>query len=616
MKNIQKLFSALGPGLLWAGAAVGVSHLVQSTKAGAQFGFSMILIVLVANLFKYPFFEFGPRYAAATGHTLLTGYKKMGNWAFYLYLLLTAATMFIIQAVVTIVTSGVIKYLFNVPISPQLLSIIVMVGSFIILLLGHYSTLDKVIKWVIIFLTFSTLIAVVVALTKVCGTADAKDIWATVNPKHFMETPHKKAWLLFLIPLMGWMPSAVDISVWSSIWTTEKHKENPEATTLKNSLLDFNVGYIGTIIIALCFLTLGALMMFLKSKEYLPAGSEQALDYAKMPAATFAGNVIGMYTKSIGVWSKYLVGFAALATMFSTTITCLDAYGRVCAKAQSLVQKGHDEDESSYLNWVLITIIGATIVLYVGKEMGSSFAAMIAFATSVSFLTSPILGFLNLKVVTSKEVPLDARPGKRLVLLSWLGLIFLTVFSVFYIKELMKPKVVPAPKVPVIASVIYDSTTQVVIIEGGNFSKSSTVSVKLPSSSQFLLVPVDTEKSSKRSLYLSLSPNNLMSEAWYFEVTDVGGKSNIDTLYFEHNTEKFWEAVDEQRIERPYNERKDDLFDKFYEDDAHLQEKDSLNQLLSTSDTTAVVKNTTRNNIPEEKEPRTDTTTVVDSTKK
>ena len=32
----------LGPGLLFAGAAIGVSHLVQSTKAGADFGFGLL----------------------------------------------------------------------------------------------------------------------------------------------------------------------------------------------------------------------------------------------------------------------------------------------------------------------------------------------------------------------------------------------------------------------------------------------------------------------------------------------------------------------------------------------------------------------------------------------
>ena len=60
-------WKALGPGLLMAGAAIGVSHLVQSTRAGAVYGFGLLGLVLLANLAKYPAFRFGPAYAAATG---------------------------------------------------------------------------------------------------------------------------------------------------------------------------------------------------------------------------------------------------------------------------------------------------------------------------------------------------------------------------------------------------------------------------------------------------------------------------------------------------------------------------------------------------------------------
>ena len=51
MKNIT--LKSLGPGLLFAAAAVGVSHLVQSTRAGADFGFGLLWALLLANLFKY-----------------------------------------------------------------------------------------------------------------------------------------------------------------------------------------------------------------------------------------------------------------------------------------------------------------------------------------------------------------------------------------------------------------------------------------------------------------------------------------------------------------------------------------------------------------------------------
>ena len=75
----KSFLNSLGPGLLFAGAAIGVSHLVQSTKAGAEFGFGLLWALLLVHLFKYPFFQFGPRYAAATGETLLDGYKKLGK---------------------------------------------------------------------------------------------------------------------------------------------------------------------------------------------------------------------------------------------------------------------------------------------------------------------------------------------------------------------------------------------------------------------------------------------------------------------------------------------------------------------------------------------------------
>ncbi|MCA9253938.1 MAG: divalent metal cation transporter, partial [Phycisphaerales bacterium] len=75
------ILKAIGPGIIFAGAAIGVSHLVQSTRAGAGYGFTLVFVVLLANLFKYPFFEFGQRYASSTGECLLVGYNRVGKWA-------------------------------------------------------------------------------------------------------------------------------------------------------------------------------------------------------------------------------------------------------------------------------------------------------------------------------------------------------------------------------------------------------------------------------------------------------------------------------------------------------------------------------------------------------
>ena len=103
----------LGPGLLFAGAAIGVSHLVYSTRAGADYGWSLIWAFILINLFKYPFFEYGPRYAIATGETLLDGYAKIGKIYLWVYAFLNIANMFTIQAAVTIVTAGLAAHFFG-----------------------------------------------------------------------------------------------------------------------------------------------------------------------------------------------------------------------------------------------------------------------------------------------------------------------------------------------------------------------------------------------------------------------------------------------------------------------------------------------------------------------
>ena len=76
---MKALLKALGPGLLFASMAIGTSHLVLSTKAGAQYGWIMVIPILLANLFKYPFFEFGIRYTTVTEKSLIEGYTNLGK---------------------------------------------------------------------------------------------------------------------------------------------------------------------------------------------------------------------------------------------------------------------------------------------------------------------------------------------------------------------------------------------------------------------------------------------------------------------------------------------------------------------------------------------------------
>ena len=81
MESQRGALKALGPGFLFAAVSIGASHLVQSTRAGAGHGLTLVVVIVVTMVLKYPLFEFGQRYAAATGKSLLEGYRRQGRWA-------------------------------------------------------------------------------------------------------------------------------------------------------------------------------------------------------------------------------------------------------------------------------------------------------------------------------------------------------------------------------------------------------------------------------------------------------------------------------------------------------------------------------------------------------
>ena len=412
--NKTNLLKTIGPGLLWAGAAIGVSHLVQSTRAGASFGFYFIWILIIANIIKYPFFEFAPRYAASTGKSLIEGYKKIGKWAIVLYALLTISTMFAIQAAVTVVTAGLVGSVFNISLSASSISAIILVITMIILIIGKFSILDKLIKIIIITLAVTTVLAVVNGLFS--GYSPSQEFAVNFDWTDSLN-------LAFLIAFIGWMPAPLDISVWHSFWTIAKKRTTGYSPSLKEALLDFNIGYIGTIILALGFLALGALFMYGTGEEFSSS------------ASVFAGQLINMFTRSIGSWAYAIIAIAALTTMFSTTLTCLDAYSRVLPTTTKLIFSDNNDElketsRKSILFWMILLVSGSLILLIFFTE---DMKFMVDLATTISFVTAPILAILNYLVVTNKHVPEEARPKPWLRIYAWVGIVFLTGFSIFFI---------------------------------------------------------------------------------------------------------------------------------------------------------------------------------------
>ena len=399
----------MGPGILFASTCIGVSHLVQSTRAGADYGFQLILFIILANLFKYPFFEFGSRYAGATRKSILEGYKKEGNWVLWIYFLLSLASMFTVTAAVTFVTAGMLNNLMGWSYDPVMVSGLLLAFCTILLAFGKYSLLDGLLKIIGSVLLISTL----VAFFGVLGKGQMAPVENFI-PKEIME----RDGIIFLIALMGWMPTAVDLSTWNSLWAVERMKQTGQQFKLKEILFDFNFGYIITAILALCFLTLGAFVMYGSGVE-LSSNS-----------TVFSDQVVKLYTSAIGNWAYVIIAIAAFSTMFSTTITVVDGFGRAMGETLRLLFFKNANIKLLYTA-MMIVVAGVSFVFIL--LLSSNLKDLVDLATTLSFVIAPVFAYINYKVIMSDQISAEFRPKPWLKNLAIAGLIFLTVFAIIYL---------------------------------------------------------------------------------------------------------------------------------------------------------------------------------------
>ncbi len=409
-ERMQKFFKVLGPGILFASTCIGVSHLVQSTRAGADYGFALLGAIVLANVLKYPFFEFAVRYTSATGVSIIDGYARKGRWIVWAYFLLSIPSMVIVTAAVTFVTAGLLGNLLGIYLPTDVWAVIIFIICVAVLAIGKYRLLDNLLKLVGLVLLISTLVAFVSAVVH-GPVAKAPDF----VPKELYSITG----IMFAIALMGWMPTAVDISTWTSLWSEAKAKASGYRPTLGESLADFNFGYWVTAVLSLFFLTLGANIIY---------GTGTELSNS---SAGFASQLIRMFTTAIGQWSYTIIAVAAFSTMFSTTITVVDGYGRSMNRTFKLMFKDSAAADSrqSYIVWTLLITIAAYWVI---SHFLNNLKNLVDLATILSFVVAPLAGLLNYIVIKSAEVEQAYRVPGWLNALAIAGLVFLTVFTLIF----------------------------------------------------------------------------------------------------------------------------------------------------------------------------------------
>ena len=416
-EKLSRLSKTAGPGILFACTAIGVSHLVQSTRAGADFGLLMLGFVIIAALLKYPFFEYGSRYANSTQTSIIDGYKKLGKPALWLYFILTILSMFFVTGAVGFVTAGFLENLFGVNFLGDWTVVFLFAVCVLVLAIGRYTILDSLIKVVAIVLLISTVSAFLFALyhgpTEQVPNFEPKELWTSSG-------------IFFLLALMGWMPTALDLSSWNSLWTLERMKQTKFKPKLKETLFEFRLAYVITGFLAVVFVILGS-FIFYGSGEELPHNN-----------SLFAHKVVTLYTATIGDWSYIVIASSAFTVMFGTIIAVFDAYSRSLQRTIFLIQdKEKNKIQTSdkkirffYTILLLILSVGSLVVIL---QFENNLRELVDFATVLSFVIAPVVAVFNFRLVTGKFLSKDSHPSLGLKILSISGILFLIIFALIFL---------------------------------------------------------------------------------------------------------------------------------------------------------------------------------------
>lgn len=413
----HSFWRSFGPGILFAGAAIGNSHLVQSTRAGAVFGLGLAFFILFANVIKFPGIRFGPQYAAATGKTILAGYRDIGRWVVGLFMVSEFFVMTIIIAASGITTAAVGLAITGLAWPVGYTAIGAIVAGAVLLQIGGYRLLDGTTKIFVAILTIATFIATALAIPNVDWSASAW-VWPEMDFKTFA----------FIIALMGFMPITLNFGIVHSLWMIAKADHQAGNVDTHKSILDFDIGYVFSAVLAFCFLIMGAGVMH-------PTGVAPA-----QGGADFAAQVIALYTTNLGEWSGFVVGICAMMVMFTTLVTVLDGFPRAQGASAFYLRNTSDKplprmDGSPYMILTMaVMVLGSAVILLVFMR---NFKDFIDFVTITSFLIAPMIAIFNHIVMTRPNMPRESRPSKFMQAWSITGIVALSGLSIAYLYMLL-----------------------------------------------------------------------------------------------------------------------------------------------------------------------------------
>ena len=398
--------------------------MVQSTRAGASFGLTLAGLIVAVCLLKYPLFRFAADYASATGESLVRGYARRGRWLVWLTFSTSAIEAVAATAGVSLVTASIAQWIIGTELNAVIAAVALLVATAAIVSVGRYRLLENVTLVLVVGFSLLTVVATLASFPLLTD--------GSVAPFGTFDLTADNT--SFAIAVSGWMPIGNTAAIMLAAWILAKQELTPGMRTasplvrLKIARFDFNLGYVASAALAVCFLSMGAAVLHGRG-EAMPGAS-----------GAFVTSFVGLYAASIGNWSRLIVSVAALAVMYSTLLAIVDGFPRLLGefvaelrtgRARSVGAEAAPADLSDPgIYPVVLVVSGASLLLLVFFD---GFARFVDLVTITGFIIAPVVALANQMVITGSNVPDECRPSPTLIRWNVVAVALLTLATLGFL---------------------------------------------------------------------------------------------------------------------------------------------------------------------------------------
>lgn len=420
----------LGPGFLWMVSAAGSGELLFTPRVGALYGYVLLWALLVAVALKWFINREVGRYTVVTGRTILEGFARLpGPRGWAVWLIVVPQLVVAVATIAGLAGSAATALVLVLPGDIRIWTVGSIVAAAALVLFGRYRLIERV---AIVFAIALGLAALAAAMSV---GPDVAELSSGLAPQLPPDLDYAE-----VLPWLGFMLSGAAGMIWYSYWIREKGygaaaagaSEAPDDEQRRERLrgwltqltLDNSVAVIGTLIVTIAFLILGAEL--LRPEGLVPEENQ---------VAEMLGQLLGMIWGPIGFWFMVTAVFIGF---WDTVLSDQDGFGRMFASGARLIGRGlgsHEMPRPETLRRLFVGVVTGALpiglYLLVGEPLG-----LLQLAGAIEAAHIPILAGLTL-YVGRRELPSDLGPSSLTFIMTALAAGFFAMFAALFVTQIV-----------------------------------------------------------------------------------------------------------------------------------------------------------------------------------